>query len=68
MTDSANESRAFQWPHHQFTNINRSGVPPGLVPGVPSGLGRMVVLVVVILLLLMSGDIEMNPGPLGEFL
>ena len=33
---------------------------------VPSGLGRMVVGVVVVLLLLMSGDIEMNPGPVGE--
>ena len=33
---------------------------------VPSGLGRMVVGVVVVLLLLMSGDIETNPGPVGE--
>ena len=32
----------------------------------PSGLGRIVVGVVVVLLLLMSGDIEMNPGPVGE--
>ena len=31
-----------------------------------TGLGRRVVWVVIILLLLMSGDIEMNPGPLGE--
>ena len=31
-----------------------------------TGLGRRVVRVVIILLLLMSGDIEMNPGPLGE--
>ena len=32
----------------------------------PNGLGRRVVGVVVLLLLLMSGDIEMNPGPVGE--
>ena len=32
----------------------------------PTGLGRRVVGVVVLLLLLMSGDIEMNPGPVGE--
>ena len=33
---------------------------------VPTGLGRRVVRVVVLLLLLMSGDIETNPGPVGE--
>ena len=33
-----------------------------------SGLGRRVVGVVLILLLLLSGDIETNPGPVGEFL
>ena len=33
---------------------------------IPSGLGRRVVGVVVFLLLLMSGDIETNPGPVGE--
>ena len=32
----------------------------------PTGLGRRVVSVVVLLLLLMSGDIETNPGPVGE--
>ena len=32
-----------------------------------SGLGRMVVGTVVVLLLMMSGDIETNPGPVGEF-
>ena len=37
---------------------------PGL--GVPSGLGRMVV-GVILLLLVLSGDIETNPGPVGEF-
>ena len=31
-----------------------------------TGLGRRVVRVVIILLLLMSGDVEMNPGPLGK--
>ena len=34
---------------------------------VPTGLGRRVVGVVVILLLLLSGDVEMNPGPVGEY-
>ena len=34
----------------------------------PSGLGRGVVGEVVVLLLLLSGDIETNPGPVGEFL
>ena len=33
-----------------------------------SSLGRGVVAVVLALLLLLSGDIEINPGPLGEFL
>ena len=35
-------------------------------PALTTGLGRRVVGVVVLLLLLMSGDIEMNPGPVGE--
>ena len=35
-------------------------VPPNLVP-VPACVGR----VVLVLLLLMSGDIELNPGPVG---
>ena len=35
---------------------------------IPSGLGRMVVGAVVVLLLLMSGDIETNPGPVGEYI
>ena len=34
----------------------------------PTGLGRRVVGMVVLLLLLMSGDIETNPGPVGEWL
>ena len=33
-----------------------------------SGLGRRVVGIVLVLLLLLSGDIETNPGPVGEFL
>lgn len=52
---------------HPPTHSGVCHVPPGLVHGAPSDLGRMVVLVVV-LLLLMSGDIEINPGPLSEFL
>ena len=37
-------------------------------PTAPTSLGRRVVGVVVLLLLLMSGDIETNPGPVGEYL
>ena len=37
-------------------------------PTVPTGQGRRVVGVLVLLLLLMSGDIETNPGPVGEWL
>ena len=43
-------------------------VPPILHLNLPSGLGRRVVGMVLVLLLLMSGDIETNPGPVGEFL
>ena len=46
------------------TSVRRVSFSPGF--SVPSGLGRMVVGVVVVLLLLMSGDIETNPGPVGE--
>ena len=45
-------------------SVRRVSYSPGF--SVPSGLGRMVVGAVVVLLLLMSGDIEMNPGPVGE--
>ena len=52
-------------------SLSNSGVCHGpLIPhlNLPSGLGRRVVGVVLVLLLLMSGDIETNPGPVGEFL
>ena len=45
-------------------SVRHVSFSPGF--SVPSGLGRMVVGAVVVLLLLMSGDIEMNPGPVGE--
>lgn len=41
---------------------------PSLGFNVPLDLGRRVVGVVVVLLLLMSGDVETNPGPVGEFM
>ena len=42
---------------------------PSILPlNRPSDLGRRMVGVVFVLLLLLSGDIEMNPGPVGEFL
>ena len=46
------------------TSVHRVSFSQGF--SVPSGLGRMVVGAVVVLLLLMSGDIETNPGPVGE--
>ena len=46
------------------SSVRRVTCSPGF--SVPSGLRRMVVGVVVVLLLLMSGDIEVNPGPVGE--
>ena len=46
------------------TSVCHVSFRPGF--NVPSGLGRMVVGAVMVLLLLMSGDIEMNPGPVGE--
>ena len=45
-------------------SVRRVSFSPGF--SVPSGLVRMVVGAVVVLLLLMSGDIETNPGPVGE--
>ena len=45
-------------------SVHHVSFSPGF--NVPSGLGRMVVGAVVVLLLLMSGDIEMNPGPVGK--
>ena len=47
------------------TNVRHVSSSPGF--SVPSGLGRMMVGAVVVLLLLMSGDIETNPGPVGEY-
>ena len=46
------------------SRVCRFSLSPGYI--ISSGLGRRVVGVVVLLLLLMSGDIETNPGPVGE--
>ena len=46
-------------------SVRHVSFSPGF--SVPSGLGKMVVGAVVVLLLLMSGDIEVNPGPVGEY-
>ena len=43
-------------------------IPPSLHLNLLTGLWRNVVAVVLALLLLLSGDIETNPGPLGECL
>ena len=45
-------------PHSSVRHVSHSPAP--------TGLGMRVVGAVVLLLLLMSGDIEMNPGPVGE--
>ena len=37
-----------------------------ILSSIPSGVRKVVVGAVVVLLLLMSGDIELNPGPFGE--
>ena len=47
-------------------SVHHVSLSPAPTP--PTGLGRRVVGMVVLLLLLMSGDIEMNPGPVGEWL
>ena len=44
-----------------YFNVHHVSLGPA-----PTGLGMRVVGAVVLLLLLMSGDIEMNPGPVGE--
>ena len=46
------------------SRVRHVSFSPG--PTVPTGVRRRVVRVVLLLLLLMSGDIETNPGPVGE--
>ena len=48
----------YSYVHHDTSSLCLS---------VPSGLWRKVVEIVVVLLLLMGGDIERNPGPVGEY-
>ena len=56
----------YQSTHSRVCQVALSPVSTAHVSFSPSGLGRRVVRVVVLLLLLMSGDIETNPGPVGE--
>ena len=49
-----------------ITSVRHVSLSPA--PTAATGLGRRVVWMVVLLLLLMSGDIETNPGPVGEWL
>ena len=51
-------SSFYSYVHHDTSSLCLS---------VPSGLWRKVVEIVVVLLLLMGGDIERNPGPVGEY-
>ena len=47
-----------------ISSVRHVSLSPALTA--PTSLGRRVVGMVVLLLLLMSGDIETNPGPVGE--
>ena len=58
VTWSNSKSLPYTSSHSSVRHVSHSPAPTGLV--------RRVVGVVIILLLLMSGDIEMNPGPVGE--
>ena len=51
---------------YTYTNVRR--VSPTLSLRVFFSLARTVVAGVVVLLLLLSGDVELNPGPFGEYL
>ena len=56
------------WSNIRFRSrtSSHSTVSPSLCLNVLSGIGRRVIEVWVVLLLLLSGDIETNPGPVGE--
>ena len=54
-------------PLHTSFHFRVSHIPFSQCPNHPFSLGKMVVGVVLALLLLLSGDIETNPGPVGEF-
>ena len=56
------------FPSYTSSQSDVSHILPILHLNLPSGLGRRVMGVVLTLLLLLSGDIETNPGPVGEFL
>ena len=55
-------------PSYTSSQYDVHHILPILHLNLSSGLGRRVVGVVLTLLLLLSGDIETNPGPVGEFL
>ena len=60
-------------PHYQLDYLSPGHTPvvgvymcPCLHPSFASLMGRRAVGLVVVLLLLLSGDVETNPGPVGE--
>ena len=55
-------------PSYNSSRSSTHHIPPSLHLNLLSNLGRRVVVVVLALLLLLSGDIETNPGPVGECL
>ena len=58
------KQRQYIFPHYQLGYVS-----PGHIPVVGMSLHvRRRAVVVVVLLLLLSGDVETNPGPVGEVL
>ena len=60
--------RAIGYPSYTSSHFSVRCIPPSQHLNLLSDLGRSVVAVVLALLMLLSGDIETNPGPLGEYL
>ena len=70
------KQRQFLSPHHQLDHVSPAHTPvvgvcmcclsPCLRPSFASHMGRRAVRLVVVLLLLLSGNVETNPGPVGE--
>ena len=72
------KQRQYIFPRYQLSRVSRPGRAPVvgvcvccvsprcLHPSLASHMRRRTVGVVVVLLLLLSGDVETNPGPVGE--
>ena len=72
------KQRQYIFPRYHLDHVSPGHTPvvgvcmccasPCLRPSFASHVGRRVVGLVVVLLLLLSGDVETNPGPVGEVL